>query len=74
MVPNYYSLILLLTMLRILPFGESARLCLVPDGGRSNTLPASEIGDASWGACVIKGTRVKRVSRENTPRFSGHWK
>lgn len=59
-------------MLRTLPFGECARLYLVPDGGRSKTLPASEIGDASWGACVINGVRVRRVKRENTPRFSGH--
>lgn len=70
-----HVLILLLTKLRTLPLGESVRLGLAaPEGGRSNTLPASEAGEASCGACVTSGTRVSLVRRENTPRFSEHWK
>lgn len=73
-----YALILLLTMLRTLPLGESARLLReakpMPEGGRSNTLLASDTGDASCGVWMTRGERVSRVSREKTPRFSGHWK
>lgn len=70
-----HLLILLLTALRTLPLGDNVRRCLeAPEGGRSNTLPASDAGDASCGAWVTKGIRVSLVRRENTPRFSAHWK
>lgn len=70
-----HLLILLLTTLRTLPLGDKVRRCReAPEGGRSNTLPASDAGDASCGVWVIKGIRVSLVRREKTPRFSEHWK